>query len=207
MSRIRARIIRSACGPEESSITASTDTVGKMSLPVRIVDYDSSWPKLFEKEKRLILSVIGHVVVSVEHIGSTSVLGLGAKPIIDMLVAVHHLGDAEMCIEPLRTIGYKYEPEHEAQIPERRFFNKGQPPAEQHYHLHMVELTSDFWKRHLLFRDYLRTHPEAAQQYQRLKRQLAAEYTTNREGYTEAKASFIESIVAKARVKKEGLET
>jgi GrpB-like predicted nucleotidyltransferase (UPF0157 family) len=111
---------------------------------------------------------------------------------------VKSLSDAKKCIEPLKKIGYEYQPEHEAQFPERRFCGKGEPPKEQHYHLHMVELASDFWKRHLLFRDYLRAHTEAAQEYERLKRQLASQYGTDREGYTEAKTPFIESIVAKA---------
>jgi len=174
-----------------------------MSVPVKIVDYDLNWPKVFGKEKKLILDVIGHIIVRTEHIGSTAVPGLGAKPIVDILVAVNHLNDAEKCIEPLKMIGYEYKPRLEADIPERRFFGKGAPPKEQHYHLHMVELTSDFWERHLLFRDYLRAHPEVAQEYQKLKRQLAAECGNNREGYTEAKTPFIESIVAKARVENE----
>lgn len=194
-----------ACG--ETQLSYLSTTVSKMSIPVEIADYDPNWPKLFEKEKRLIQDAIGHVVVRIEHIGSTAVPNLDAKPIIDILVAVHHLDDAKTCIEPLAMIGYEYEPELEAQIPERRFFNKGQPPREQHYHLHMVELTSDFWERHLLFRDYLRVHPEVAQEYQTLKKQLAAEYRTNREGYTEAKTPFIESIIDKARTEKKEPET
>ncbi len=175
-----------------------------MSRPVKIADYDPNWPKLFEKEKKLILGAVGNIVVGIEHIGSTAVPNLRAKPIIDILVAVNHLSDANNCIEPLQMIGYEYHPGHEAQIPERRFFGKGGPLKEQHYHLHMVELTSDFWKRHLLFRDYLRAHPEVAQEYQKLKKQLALEYGRNREGYTEAKAPFIESIVARARIENEG---
>jgi GrpB-like predicted nucleotidyltransferase (UPF0157 family) len=119
---------------EESSIATAIDIAGRMSLPVRIADYNSSWPKLFEAEEKLILGVIGQIVVGIEHIGSTAVPGLGAKPIIDTLAAVHHLSHAKMRIEPLRMIGYEYEPGHEAQIPERRFFSKGRPPA-QHYHL------------------------------------------------------------------------
>jgi len=82
-------------------------------------------------------------------------------------------------------------------LPERRFFGKGEPPREQHYHLHMVEKGGEFWRRHLAFRDYLRNHPEACRQYCELKRKLASKYGSDREGYTEAKTSFIESIVAK----------
>jgi len=165
---------------------------------VEIVNYDPQWPMLYKKEKTLIQKAIGHTIVGIEHIGSTAVPGLGAKPIIDILMAVNHLSDAEQCIEPLQSIGYEYVPEYEASIPERRYFHKGHPPKEQHYHLHMVELTSDFWKKHLLFRDHLRTHPKIAQKYHELKKRLALKYGSDREGYTEAKTSFIKTIVTKA---------
>ncbi len=145
------------------------------------------------------LKAIGHIAVRIEHIGSTSISGLGAKPTIDILVAINHLSDARNCIDPLRLIGYEYQPQHEVQLPERRYFRKGKAPEEQHYHLHMVELKSNFWTKHLLFRDYLRAHPDVAQEYQELKKQLAVEYGVNREGYTDAKAPFIESIIARAR--------
>jgi GrpB-like predicted nucleotidyltransferase (UPF0157 family) len=170
-----------------------------MSRPVQVVDYDLQWPLLYEQEKRRTLEVTGKTIAEIEHIGSTAVPSIGAKPIIDIMVAVNRLSDAEKCIEPLSSIGYEYQPAHEVECPERRFFRRGDPPKEQHYHLHLVELTSDFWERHLLFRDYLRTHPKEAQDYYELKQRLAREYGSNREGYTEAKTSFIESIVAKAR--------
>ena len=173
-----------------------------MGRTIEIVDYDPQWAVLFEEEKSRILDVIEHIIVEVEHIGSTAVVGLGAKPIIDIMVAVTHLSDAERCIEPLRSIDYEYVPEHEVSIPERRYFRKGHPPKEQHYHLHMVERTSDFWKNHLLFRNYLRGHPEAVQEYCELKKMLAVKYCPHREAYTIAKTSFIESIVAKAKAKR-----
>ena len=84
-------------------------------------------------------------------------------------------------------------------MPERRYFHKGKPPKEQHYHLHIVELTSEFFEKHLLFRDYLRNDPEKAQEYYNLKVNLATKYGSNREGYTNAKTAFIESITTKAR--------
>ncbi len=170
-----------------------------MRRPVKIVDYDYQWPSLYEQERRRILEVIGHIVARVEHIGSTAVPNLGAKPIIDIMVAVNHLSDADKCIGPLKSIGYDYVPEFEESMPERRYFNKGKRPKEQHYHLHMVELAGDFWKRHILFRDHLQTHPDTAKQYYELKKRLALEYGSDREGYTEAKTYFIESIVSKAR--------
>lgn len=169
-----------------------------MADPVIIFDYNPQWPIVYEEEKNRILGVIGHKVVTIEHIGSTAVPGLGAKPIIDIIVGVRRLADADECIKPLQSIGYEYVPEYEADIPERRYFRKG--PANAHYHLHIVEVTSDFWERHLLFRDFLRTHPEGAQQYLELKKDLAAKYGTERESYTEAKTSFIEQVVEHARI-------
>jgi len=165
---------------------------------VEIVEYNPKWVTLYTNEKSKILALVGHIAVAVEHIGSTAVPGLGAKPTIDLMVAVHRLSDADKCIKPLGNIGYEYQPEHEDTMPERRFFRKGEPPKEQHYHLHMIEKQSQFWKEHMAFRDYLRTHPETAQQYYELKKELASKYGSDREGYTNAKTSFIDSIVIKA---------
>lgn len=165
---------------------------------VEIVEYDPKWPTLYVNEKMKIEATVGHIIIAVEHIGSTAVPGLGAKPTIDIMVAVPRLSDADKCIEPLHNIGYEYQPEHEVSMPERRYFRKGEPPREQHYHLHMVEKGGEFWKQHLAFRDYLRTHTEKAQQYYQLKKKLASKYGADREGYTEAKTQFIESIVKEA---------
>ncbi|MEX2720477.1 MAG: GrpB family protein [Candidatus Wukongarchaeota archaeon] len=169
-----------------------------MRSPVRIVDYDPQWPIQYEEEKDRILGVIGHIVLAIEHIGSTAVPGLGAKPIIDIMIAVRHLADAEKGIEPLKSVGYEYVPEFEDSLPERRFFWKS-PPESRKYHIHMVELTSVFWQRHLLFRDYLRTRPKVAQEYYHLKKELAAKHGSDRDAYTDAKTSFIKSVEAKAR--------
>jgi len=168
-----------------------------MISPVVISDYSPQWPVLYEEEKVKILEVIGQRVVEIQHIGSTAVPGLGAKPIIDIMVGVRQLADAEGCIKPLQSIGYEYVPEHEASIPERRYFRKG--PVNAHRHLHMVEVSGDFWERHLLFRDFLRTHPEVADEYLALKKGLAVKYGTERERYTDAKTSFIEQVVERAR--------
>lgn len=171
-----------------------------MSDPVIIADYSPAWPARYEVEKSQILRAIGPWVAAIEHIGSTSVPGLSAKPIIDIMVAIRILDDAAHCIEPLHALGYQYHPEFEDSLPERRYFNRG--PRDDHYHLHMVELTSGFWERHLLFRDYLRTHRETAQDYERLKQALAAQYREDRSGYTDAKTEFITAIERKARADK-----
>jgi len=167
---------------------------------VKIADYDPKWPAIFAEEKNQILSVLKEKVVAIEHVGSTAVQGLEAKPIIDISVAVRRLSDAEECIKPLRSIGYEYVPEYEEELPERRYFRKGpEGIPNKHFHLHMVERDSDFWQKHLLFRDYLRLHPDIAEQYCKLKRELARKYVSDREAYTKAKTSFIESVIAEAR--------
>ena len=169
-----------------------------MAAPVIIVEYDPRWPVLYEEERERLLAAGGDLLVAIEHIGSTAVPGLGGKPIIDIMPAVRSLADAERCIEPLESIGYEYVPEYNELIPERRYFHKG-PEDARTFHLHVVELTSEFWETHLLFRDWLRTHPEDAQEYYRLKKELAARFGRDREGFTDAKTPFIESVVARAR--------
>jgi len=115
-----------------------------MKNPVTVADYDPRWPRIYEEEKARILNAIGNKVVAVEHVGSTAVPGLGAKPIIDTRIGTAHLSDAGDCIEPLRSIDYEYVPEYEASIPERHFFRKGPEGApNKHFHLHMVERTSN----------------------------------------------------------------
>jgi GrpB-like predicted nucleotidyltransferase (UPF0157 family) len=166
--------------------------------PVVIVEYDARWPTLYERERELMLGATGDLIVAVEHIGSTAVPNLGGKRIIDIMAGVRCLEDAERCIEPLAGIGYEYVPEYNELIPERRYFHKG-PPERRTFHLHMTEHLGEFWAKHLLFRNWLRTHPEDALDYFRLKKELADRFGRDREGYTEAKTGFIESIVARAR--------
>jgi GrpB-like predicted nucleotidyltransferase (UPF0157 family) len=96
--------------------------------------------------------------------------GLGAKPIIDIMVGLSCLSDVTDCIGPPKRISYEYVSEYEASIPERRFFRKGlSDMPNQHFYLHMVERISDFWKRHILFRGFLHAHPDVAQHYFQLK--------------------------------------
>ena len=133
-------------------------------------------------------------VAAIEHVGSTAVPGLAAKSIIDIIVGVRELAAGDRCVHPLEGIEYEYL--GEAGIPGRLYFRKGQPRT---YHLHMVEHRSEFWERHLLFRDLLRERPAVAREYEALKRELAVQYRTDRLAYTEAKTPFIESALARAR--------
>ena len=169
---------------------------------VIIVQYDPRWPKLFEEEKCRVLNVAGEKILAIEHVGSTAVPGLGAKPIIDMMAGVRGPADAEERIPRLRKIGYtNFTPQPECSD---RYYCCGKGPHSVGYHLHLVRFESHEWQKHLLFRDYLRLHPETAQQYYRLKKNLAARYPYDRESYTRAKTSFIESVITKASL---GLKT
>lgn len=163
--------------------------------PIRIVDYDERWPGMYEAEKARIIGAIGNWLVAIEHVGSTSVPGLAAKPTIDIMPGLRSLSDAAHIIGPLEALGYEYVPEFEGDLPERRYFRRGSPHT---HHVHAVEMTSDFWRRHLAFRDYLRAHPDACEEYATLKRQLAEKHQTDSGGYTSAKTEFIRSVEEKA---------
>lgn len=186
-----------------------TSRTGK---PIVIADYDPAWPARFLAERQLILRTCpAGAFVRIEHVGSTSVPGLGAKPIIDLMPGLRSLEGAPPLIPLLASIGYEYVSEFERDtaagpgMPFRRYFRKD-AAGERAFHMHMVEAGSAFWIDHLLFRDYLRAHPEAAAEYAGLKREIAARYNATlskhseiNTGYTDHKTEFIESIKTRAR--------
>lgn len=162
-------------------------------MPIAIVDYDPGWPAAFEAARAALLAAVGGALVDLEHIGSTAVPGLAAKPTVDLMAGVAALSDAERCIAPLAALGWAYVPAYEAQLPERRYFRK---PG---FHLHVVEAHGPFWERHLLFRDYLRAHPKQALHYQQLKRVLAARCGDDLAAYAAGKRGFVAVIEDLAR--------
>ncbi len=164
--------------------------------PVEIAEYDPAWPALFERERGLLEGALGDLASAIEHVGSTAVPGLGAKPVIDIMVGLRTLAHHEPCVPPLQALGYEYKGEYG--IPCRLYFRRFTEGRLSHQ-IHMVERGSDLWQRHLLFRDYLRGHPDEAEAYHELKVRLATEFRTDRVGYTEAKSEFIEAALAKAR--------
>ncbi|MBW4619480.1 MAG: GrpB family protein [Cyanosarcina radialis HA8281-LM2] len=175
---------------------------------VVIAPYDRLWPVLFDREAARIREVLDRdLVTRIEHFGSTAVPGLAAKPIIDLLVGVRwrslfwknvSLVEAkQVAISQLKSLGYDYWCDNPD--PQRMFFVKGLPPnGPRTHHIHIVEPDSLLWER-LLFRDYLRQHPEEATRYARLKCDLARRYATDREAYTSGKAEYIESVMPAAR--------
>ena len=158
-------------------------------------EYQDTWPRQFlrvAEQLRALVPIPGAVL---EHIGSTSVPGLCAKPVLDVLLGVSSLAEAEAAIPALASIGFVYRPEHEAAIPDRRYFVR---PAGQalRVHLHAVLLGGLLWRQHLHFRDALRQEPPLREQYAALKRALAATHAGDKAAYTEAKAPFIRQVLA-----------
>lgn len=164
---------------------------------VVIVDYDPAWPRLFEEERACIEPVIATFAQSIEHVGSTAVPGLCAKPIVDLMVTVERLNPPSHYAEALAIFGYVLR--IDAANTERHAFGKrdaqGKRPVPG-YNLHVVQHEGVEHQRMTAFRDNLRTHPDAAGAYGDLKRRLAAEYGTNRDGYTAAKSAFVRSVEA-----------
>lgn len=165
--------------------------------PVVIVPYDPAWIEAYQREAALIRLCIGRYITGIEHIGSTSVPGLDAKPIIDILIGVKSLADSPAFLPLLIGMGYCYKPEFEEGLPERRYLYKVENGLDT-IHLHMVEPGTTFYKRHIAFRDYLRTHPDSASAYASLKYELAQKHGSDREGYTDAKTDFIKEIERKS---------
>jgi GrpB-like predicted nucleotidyltransferase (UPF0157 family) len=163
---------------------------------VHLNEYDPEWENKFDYEKKQIIGAVGDEFAAVEHIGSTSIKGLKAKPIIDIMVGVDDLNRTSTLIAPLSNIEFEYVPKPE--LTDRRFFRKGLW-GRGTCHLHICEFESTEWIEKLLFRDYLRKHPKAAEQYASLKSKLAAEYKYDRPAYTQQKEPFIRDIIEKAR--------
>ena len=158
---------------------------------VVLVPYDPAWAERFEAERAQVAAALGGRALSIEHIGSTAVPGLSAKPVIDIQVGVRKLADAEDCIEPLAQLGYTFI--NHPQNTHRRFFRKGSPRT---HHLHIVEHDHPEAIDQLVFRDALRADPALVQQYKALKADLAARYRTERAAYTDAKGEFVCAVVA-----------
>jgi GrpB-like predicted nucleotidyltransferase (UPF0157 family) len=166
-------------------------------MRVTVVEYSPGWREKFERERELLTRVVGADAGIVEHVGSTSVEGLAAKPIIDIMIGLHDFSAAADFVPGIQGLGYEYVPEHEAVMPERRYFRKRAGGVTTH-HVHMVQAGGEFWRRHLLFRDYLRANPDAVAAYAALKKELARREWGDKGGYTDAKTAFIREVEERA---------
>ena len=166
-----------------------------MRASVTLVDYDPYWPSKFEKERAALADTIGKWIVgSIEHVGSTAIPGLRAKPVIDIMVPVESLAASQPALPVLINRGYEHSP-YKADV--MHWLCK---PSDEYrtHHLHLIPLNSPLWQERLAFRDYLRRDPKVASEYAALKDELATRYRDDREAYTAGKTEFVERVVALA---------
>ncbi len=164
-----------------------------------IVPYDQNWPRQFDAEAEALGAALGSIVERIEHVGSTSIIGLAAKPIIDVQISVASLERLEAFATPLASVGYVHVPDPDPEF-ERAYPHFRKPAVGvATCHVHLCVSGSEMERRHLAFRDYLRDHVDTAKQYASLKRDLAeVNGLTGREArlrYTAAKGPFIESVI------------
>ena len=165
-----------------------------MNDDITLEPANPDWPRLFAKEKTRLLADFGSRFIGIEHIGSTAVPGLDAKPVIDILGGVASMDEADALLEPLCAVGWDTSPEFNATLSDRRFLLRW-PGGVRTHHLHLVVYGGEPWQLILAFRDRLRSHPEIAESYQELKYNLAVTHKTDRFAYTEAKTAFIRGVL------------
>ena len=168
---------------------------GGRSRSYAIAVYDPAWPSRFEREAERIRQALGDQLVRIDHVGSTSVPGLAAKPIVDIQASVRSMIPRTAYVEPLRALGYRWALDPWSD--EHEYFSRDDD-GERSYQIHVCRAGSDWERRHLAFRDWLRQHPEDAAAYERLKRELAARHPRDIFTYVDAKTGFIRAIEARA---------
>ena len=179
----------------KESQTSRPALLGLKRGELRVSPYREGWKNLFEIEKRDIEKAIGDYIKDIQHVGSTSIPGMSAKPILDIAIAVKDFEEARICINPLCDMGYTFKGENG--IPRRHYFLKGEPCT---HHIHMLEKDSEEWEKLILFRDYLRSHQNTAEEYNQLKRNLSERLQGDRKAYQDAKGDFVEAVIRKSRL-------
>lgn len=163
-----------------------------MTSAVELVPYSAEWPVRFAEEAALLVAALSTwLVAAPEHIGSTAVPGLAAKPVIDIIAPVLTLAASRPAIAAAQRLGYCYAP---YKAHEMHWLCKPSPDLRTH-HLHLVEHGSDVWRERLAFRDALRENPKLMQEYEMLKRELAVLHAFDRDAYTEGKSMFVRRAI------------
>ena len=155
---------------------------------IELHPYDPHWPDHYQHEANQIAKIFSDQLVSIHHIGSTSIPGIKAKPVIDIMVVVREIEQVQQFYQAMIDLGYIPRGEHG--IPGRRYFRKGSDEVHSH-HVHVYGQGHQAILQHLNFRDYLRAHPMEAQAYNQLKGDLAQQYREDLAGYTEGKTEFV----------------
>lgn len=157
---------------------------------VRLAPYSPEWKTLYEEEEKLLRELIGEYIIDIQHIGSTSIPDMIAKPILDIGIAIADFEEGKRCIKPIESLGYEYKGENG--IPGRHYFVKGNPTT---HHIHVVEIDSEEWKKNIIFRDALRKNENLAKEYAELKLNLAEKFKYDRVAYTDGKTDFVNYVL------------
>ena len=165
---------------------------------VIVVPYNPNWKNEFQKIKNEVMSTLGDLALSVEHVGSTSVCGLSAKPIIDIDIVIQDNSVLDEVIGKLELIGYIYE--GDLGIKDREAFRYNNKPNLMLHHLYVCPKNSLELKKHIAFRNYLKNHPDCIKEYSKIKEEAAKLYPFDIEKYIEYKAEFINSIYNKISI-------
>lgn len=182
------------CALTCQTFLATLDVVVAADAVIRIVDYSDTWPDLFRGLGGRLRDAVGDVALRIDHIGSTAVPGLAAKPIIDVQISVESLEPTAPFREPLERLGFVFRATNTERT--KRYFRE--PPGRRRTHIHVRRAGSFAEQLPLLFRDYLRTHPTECDEYASQKRAFAEMYARDRAGYTEAKGPMIWAMVQRA---------
>ena len=166
-----------------------------MTRPITIEEYDPRWPQEFESICTRVAGALGPLAAAIEHVGSTSVPALAAKPIIDLDILLWSPADLSEVVRILESFGYEYR--GDLGVPGREAFRA--PAGSFPHHLYVCPPGSREYSRHLAFRDHLRAHPKDAEAYASLKRRLAFQHADNREAYNSGKNDFIDEILRRAQ--------
>jgi GrpB-like predicted nucleotidyltransferase (UPF0157 family) len=164
--------------------------------PISVVPYDPLWPREFDRASAEVLTALGPTLLAIHHIGSTSIPGLHAKPVIDMLAVAADLAAIDQRSAAVERLGY--EVMGEFGIAGRRYFRRDDPTGRRTHQIHAFADGSPHVRRHLAFRDFMRAHPALAGEYGQLKRSLAAAHPHDMEAYIDGKDAFIKEMQSRA---------
>jgi GrpB-like predicted nucleotidyltransferase (UPF0157 family) len=167
--------------------------IGLQRGTVEVVTYHENWHDLFEQERRALHQHVGHLVLDIQHVGSTAVPGLDAKPILDIAVAVASVAVIPQCRQPLCAFGYLDRGDRGSDG--GYLFVKDSASDVRTHHLHIVASDDPQWGNYLRFRDILRADETLRTRYAQLKQALQKQFTQDRKGYTDAKQAFIRGIL------------
>ncbi|WP_042473587.1 GrpB family protein [Bacillus ndiopicus] len=162
-------------------------------MQVRLTNYTEDWILMFQQEVQLLKSIFGDEIISFEHFGSTSIPGMKAKPVVDMMCIVKDIETIDLYNEQMKSLNYDLTGEWG--IEGRRLFRKG--GENRTHHIHFYQFGNPHIKRHLVFRDYLLAHPKEASEYSKFKEDLADKYESTHD-YSPAKKAFVSHLEEKA---------